>query len=78
MEAEDYARVQRILDEGEVFRSGDRIAIGFLEDEGRLWRAVVKVTEERSKTYLATLHRAQPDDLVRARDRLVKMDREGG
>lgn len=70
--AADYARVQRILDTGEVFRSADRRAIGFIQEGGRLWRAVLKSTQDGSETYLATLHRAQPDDLIRARERAVR------
>ena len=47
-EREDWLRVQRILDEGRVFHGGkdSRVAIGFLEERGRLWRAVIKSTKE--------------------------------
>ncbi len=77
LEPADYARVQRILDEGELFTSGERVAIGFMEDSGRLRRAVVKATKDGSETYLATLHKAQPYDLKAARRRLTRINREG-
>ena len=68
----DYARVQRIFDEGKVFRrrNDDRHLVGFLTDEsGRIWRAVVKRTKN-SEIYLKTFHKAQPRDLTRAEARL--------
>ena len=36
----DYARLQRLLDEGELFRDrySPRAATAFLEEDGRLWR----------------------------------------
>lgn len=77
VQPQDYALVQRILDEGEVFASAPRRAMGFLEVDGKLWRAVVKASRDRSKTSLATLRRAQPDDLDRARRRLKGIDRDG-
>ena len=73
----DYARVQRILDEGEWFRDrhSPRHAIAFIEMDGRPWRAVVKATRDGSETYLQTLHKAKPDDLARARRSLRRIDR---
>ncbi len=78
LEPADYARVQRILDEGEVFSAPRGRAIGFLEEEGRLWRAVVKATEDGSEAYLASLHKAQPHNLDAARRRLKRVVGEGG
>ena len=75
--ATDYARLQRILDEGEVFRAGPRHAIAFLDMDGRPWRAVVKATADGSETYLQTLHKAQPHNLGAARRRLERIDRDG-
>ena len=45
-------------------------------EDGQLWRAVLKATRDRSEIYLVTFHRAQPDDLARARNRLQRIDRE--
>ena len=73
----DYARLQRILDEGEVFVEHGHRLMGFVEEDGHLWRTVVKATADGSETYLTTLHRAQPRDLTVARQRLRKVDREG-
>ena len=77
----DYARLQRLLDEGEPFRDrySPRAATAFLEEDGRLWRAAVKATEDGARRpTLATLHKAQPDDLARARKGLRRIDREEG
>ena len=63
----DYARVQRIFDEGEVFAASERIAIGFVEETGRLWRAVVRSTRDGGETFLATFHRVDEGRLQRAR-----------
>ena len=76
--ASDYARLQRILNEGEVFRDGPHHAIAFLEMDGRPWRAVIKATRDGSETYLQTLHKAKPDDLARVRKGLRRIDREEG
>lgn len=65
----DYARVQRILDEGEWFTQSGTHALGFLEEDGRWWRAAVKATADGTETYLKTLHRARPRDLRAARRR---------
>ena len=65
------------IDEGELFRAGPRHAMGFLYMDGRPWRAVVKATRDGSETYIETFHKAQPDDLTRARRRLEKIDRRG-
>ncbi len=75
LEADDYARVQRILDEGELFVDGNG-AIGFIEEDGRLWRAIVRTFNDGSETYLNTLHRARPHDLRAARRRLSRIERE--
>lgn len=78
--ATDYARLQRILDEGEVYRSRHhpRSVEAFIEMDGRPWRAVVKATRDGSETYLQTLHMAQPRDVAAARRRLERIDREEG
>jgi hypothetical protein len=77
LEAKDYARVQRILDGGELFSQHGTRVIGFLEEDDRLWRVVVKTTRDARETYLTTLHKAQPNDIVMARRRLKKIKREG-
>ena len=76
---QDYGLVQRILDDGELFRSRyhSRAVEAFIEMDGRPWRAVVKATRDGSKTYLETFHKAQPRDLAAARRRRKKIDREG-
>ena len=74
---DDYARAGRILDTGEAFLEGTDRAMGFLEENGRLWRAVVKATADGSEIYLVTLHKAQPHNLAAARARWAKIDQEG-
>ena len=75
----DYARVQRIFDSGEVFedRYDPRAAVGFIEEDGRPWKAVAKSTSDGSQTYLLTLHRANPHNLPAARRDLKRIGREG-
>ncbi len=72
----DYARIQRILDEGELFRQDARHAMGFLYMDGYPWRAVIKATEDGSETFLATLHKAKRRDLAAARRHLKRIDRD--
>ena len=73
VKAEDYVRVQRILDKGEWFEQSATNALGFGEEDGRLWRAVLKVTRDRSKTYLTSFHRVDPPRLWRARNTLERV-----
>ncbi len=74
----DYALVQRILDEGELFRDrySPRAVVGFLEEGGRLWRAAIKATEDGSETWLTTLHKARQRDLRAARRDQRQVERE--
>lgn len=65
--AGDYARVQRIIDRGEFFESAELRGMGFLQEDGQLWSAVLKSTQDGSETYLMTLHMARRRDLVAAR-----------
>ena len=73
LKPDGYGRVQHILDEGEVFQINERNVMGFLEQDGQIWKAVVKRTGDGAETYLTTLHRAQPRDLVLARHRHKKV-----
>lgn len=73
---EDYARVQRILDEGELFKESDQIAIGFIKEGGHLWKSVVRASKD-GKTHLATLHKAKGNQLQSARRELKRIDQEG-
>ena len=65
---ENYALVQRILDEGQVFlaRRANH-AVGFLEVDGKLWRVVVKATADGLETYVLSLHHVEPHSLAAAR-----------
>ena len=76
--AKDYLRVQGILDEGEVFRDANRsrVALGFIEEGGRPWRAVVKATKDQKETYLETFHRSNEKQRRRARRNLRKLGGE--
>ena len=77
LRSEDYARVQRILDEGELFAARHGRVMAFLEMDAQLWRAVLKVTGDRSETYLVSLHKAQPHNVEAARRRWSKIDHGG-
>jgi hypothetical protein len=54
---DDYRNAQRMLDEGEIYRSGDRKQIVIWRD-GQLYRAVLKRTADRQKNYFLTLYRS--------------------
>ncbi len=74
---QDYALVQRILDEGDLFPSSQNInhVMAFLEIDGRLWCAVLKATQDGRETYLVSLHMAHLRNLKAARLRgLIKRE----
>lgn len=76
--AEDYALVQRIVDEGEWFHS--RVSthiVGFLEVGDAVWKVTVKRTIDRSETYMQSLHKVEPRKIVAAR-RNLKPVKSGG
>ena len=75
IKAEDYARVQRILDEGELFVDRAGGLVGFIEFDGRPWRVIVRTADDKHGTHLRTFHKARPRDLRAARERLVRMPR---
>ena len=76
LKPDDYGRVQRILDEGEVFLEDNaRFADAFLEQDGQIWKAVVKRTGDGAETYLTTLHRARLRDLRSAHRRFKLIER---
>ncbi len=75
VQAEDYALVQRILDEGDLFKSGDRRFLGFTTVDGQLWRAAIKATKDGSDIYLDTLHKAKVRDLTAARSRWTRVEK---
>jgi len=71
---EDYALVQRILDEGDLFLEANGLNLqGFIEADGRLWKAVVKTTRDRDELFLTTLHRAKTRDRQRASNALKRI-----
>jgi len=73
---EDYALVQRILDEGVLFLEANGLNLqGFIEADGRLWKAVVKTTRDRDELFLTTFHRARPNDLRAAFREESKIER---
>ena len=69
--AEDYALVQRIVDEGERFHSQAAThVLGFLGVGDAVWKVTIKRTLDRSATYMQSLHRAEPRKIVAARRNL--------
>ena len=65
---DDYARVQRMLDDGRLFADGDSV-VAFLEEDGRWYSAVVKPTAA-GELYLVTYHRREERQVLRAERRL--------
>lgn len=64
---DDYLRVQRMIDDAEVRREGDRRLIFLLEDRGRWYRAVVKTNAGRDELYLQNYHRIVPRNVESTR-----------
>ncbi len=78
LEPADYARLQRILDQGEMFvEDNGRFAQGFLEEDGRLWKAVVKSAAGGDEAYIVSLHRSKAADLDVTRRRFGPIRRDG-
>ena len=61
---EDYRNAQRMLDDGEVYRSGDQKQI-VVWLEGGVFRAVLKRTADRQKNYFLTLYRSTEEKTQR-------------
>ena len=70
IEVKNYQRIQVMLDEGQWFRQGKRNAIVFFEENGKLWRAVLKSTNDGKQAFMKTLHRAKNNNLRNARKKL--------
>ena len=70
IEAKDYQRIQVMLDEGQWFQQGERNAIIFFEDFGKLWRVALKSTNDGKRAFLKSLHRAKNNNLRNARRKL--------
>ena len=56
-----------LVDHGEVLQSQKHFATGFIKEDGKLWKAMLKSTRDGSETYLFTLHRSYPKNLAAAR-----------
>jgi SPP1 gp7 family putative phage head morphogenesis protein len=67
--ASDYAKVQAVLEAGQLIVKDKDLHRVFIREEGRLYRAVVKVTEDRSELYLVSYRRTNADDVERTRSR---------
>lgn len=67
---DDYRRVQRMLDEGQLFADGNSI-VAYFQDGSRWWSAVVKATDAGDELYLVTYHRVAERQLERARRRFT-------
>ena len=76
----DYAKVQLILDEGELFRKRAREMNGFVEADGRLWRAAVKTTRNGARDLSYDLPHGEAPRPRSRRERRIwrRIDRERG
>jgi len=63
---EDFRRIQAMLDKGRWFRQKERNAILFAENDGELWRIVIKSTGDGKEAFVKTLHRSQERQLRNA------------
>ena len=66
----DYARLQSLIDQGQVTLEKPRTLVFISElDRGKWWKAVVKCTADGRETLLVTFHRAKPNQAATARRR---------
>jgi hypothetical protein len=68
--AEDYRRVQAMLDRGEVFRDRE-MHLGLLHDQGSWFYAVIKTTKTGKAVFLQSFRRTNISDIERMRARSV-------
>ncbi len=68
--AEDYRRVQAMLERGEVFRDRD-MHLGLLQDQGAWFYAVIKTTKTGKAVFLQSFRRTNVSDIERMRARSV-------
>jgi SPP1 gp7 family putative phage head morphogenesis protein len=69
LSAEDYRRIQAMIERGEAVRQGERHLVLTLTDQGRPYLAVVKATQDGRELYLVSYHRARRHHVRRARER---------
>ncbi|NKC14724.1 MAG: hypothetical protein GKR94_21825 [Gammaproteobacteria bacterium] len=74
--ATDYQRVQPMLDEGLILEESPGRLQVFKQEAGQIWRAVVKVTEDRREIYLQSLHRSTTTQMGRRARKLKTLRRE--
>ena len=67
-DADDWLRVQRIVDEGEWNAGGPKHRLFWIKDNGKPWLVVLKRTI-RGEIYLQSYRRARPQEIRRIRDR---------
>ncbi len=69
----DYAMVQRIVDGDHVYRQSETHRLGFAQDdEGRLWEAAWKRTQDDGEMLLLNLYRSRDQRLAAAEDKYGK------
>lgn len=70
IKAQDYRRVQAMLDHGEVFRDRE-MHLGLLHDQGAWFYAVIKTTKTGKAVFLQSFRRTNVSDIERMRARSV-------
>ena len=61
--AQDYIRVQPVVERAQLIVKDRDLHRVFIREEGRLYRAVVKVTADQSEMYLQSFRRTNSDDI---------------
>jgi SPP1 gp7 family putative phage head morphogenesis protein len=67
MDATDYARVQSVIESAQTIIEGKEYHRAFIEEEGKLYVAVVKRTKDGSALYLVSFRRTNRKDIDRMR-----------
>lgn len=70
---EDYARVQDMLDQGELLRDRS-LHLGIIQEQEKWFYAVIKTTKTGKAIFLQSLRRSNPVDIdvIRARSEIVR------
>ncbi len=71
--SQDYALVQRALDEGEWFEERARHVVGYVGVDA-MWKIVLKRTHDATRVYLQSLHRSYRTQRDVSRDRLIRLE----
>ncbi|MFZ2452627.1 MAG: phage minor head protein [Methylovulum miyakonense] len=63
IDAQTYANLQAVLDQAQVVKQVDGNKVAYWHQDGKIWYAVIKVTQDRTENFLVSLRLARPSEL---------------